>query len=89
MFRNLLGESAENPVFIETLARRGYRFIAPVVRDGAPQVEAPSPEAAVRPSPEGNVQVEKPRADDGKRLWKIAVALTHSRERRSASSTIQ
>src|SRR6516225_2235147 len=28
--RDALGESAEAPVFIETLARRGYRFIAPV-----------------------------------------------------------
>lgn len=71
--RDALGESAENPVFIETLARRGYRFIAPVVQDGAPQVEAPSPEAAVKPSPEDSVQVTKPRAADGKRLWKIAV----------------
>jgi eukaryotic-like serine/threonine-protein kinase len=28
--RDTLGESADTPVFIETLARRGYRFIAPV-----------------------------------------------------------
>jgi DNA-binding winged helix-turn-helix (wHTH) protein len=28
--RDALGESAEKPIFIETLARRGYRFIAPV-----------------------------------------------------------
>src|SRR5882762_5084918 len=28
--RDALGESADTPVFIETLARRGYRFIAPV-----------------------------------------------------------
>lgn len=28
--RDTLGESAEAPIFIETLARRGYRFIAPV-----------------------------------------------------------
>ena len=28
--RESLGDSAENPRFIETLARRGYRFIAPV-----------------------------------------------------------
>jgi len=28
--RDALGESADSPVFIETLARRGYRFIAPV-----------------------------------------------------------
>jgi DNA-binding winged helix-turn-helix (wHTH) protein/Tol biopolymer transport system component len=27
--REALGESADNPLFIETLARRGYRFIAP------------------------------------------------------------
>jgi Tol biopolymer transport system component/DNA-binding winged helix-turn-helix (wHTH) protein len=28
--RDALGDSAENPRFIETLAKRGYRFIAPV-----------------------------------------------------------
>jgi Tol biopolymer transport system component/DNA-binding winged helix-turn-helix (wHTH) protein len=28
--RDVLGESADAPVFIETMARRGYRFIAPV-----------------------------------------------------------
>lgn len=28
--RKALGDSAENPRFIETLPRRGYRFIAPV-----------------------------------------------------------
>ena len=28
--RDALGDSAETPIFIETLARRGYRFIAPI-----------------------------------------------------------
>ena len=28
--REALGESADNPVFIETLARRGYRFTVPI-----------------------------------------------------------
>jgi len=28
--REALGESADTPIFVETLARRGYRFIAPV-----------------------------------------------------------
>src|SRR6185437_15830121 len=28
--RDALGESAESPVYIETLARRGYRFIPPI-----------------------------------------------------------
>src|SRR5262245_53515230 len=34
--REALGDSAENPRFVETLARRGYRFIAPVVSTGSP-----------------------------------------------------
>jgi Tol biopolymer transport system component/DNA-binding winged helix-turn-helix (wHTH) protein len=28
--RDALGDSAENPLFVETLARRGYRFVAPI-----------------------------------------------------------
>src|SRR4051812_43861042 len=35
--REALGDSAESPRFVETVARRGYRFIAQVtVADGAP-----------------------------------------------------
>jgi Tol biopolymer transport system component/DNA-binding winged helix-turn-helix (wHTH) protein len=32
--REVLGDSAENPRFVETLPRRGYRFIAPVEGNG-------------------------------------------------------
>src|SRR5207244_3615052 len=32
--RDALGDSAENPRFVETLARRGYRFLAPVELPG-------------------------------------------------------
>src|SRR5712671_7244999 len=42
--RDALGESADAPVFIETLARRGYRFIAPVNGSSSPsaaEIEAP------------------------------------------------
>jgi TolB-like protein/DNA-binding winged helix-turn-helix (wHTH) protein/Flp pilus assembly protein TadD len=37
--RDALGDSAENPRFIETVARRGYRFLADVsvVHDGPPE----------------------------------------------------
>src|SRR6202047_3712275 len=37
--RDALGDSAENPRFIETVARRGYRFLADVavVRAGPPE----------------------------------------------------
>jgi DNA-binding winged helix-turn-helix (wHTH) protein len=30
--RDALGDSAENPIFVETVARRGYRFLAPIAR---------------------------------------------------------
>jgi len=39
--RSALGDSADNPVFIETIPKRGYRFVAPVSRQesepGGPQ----------------------------------------------------
>ena len=42
--RDALGESADAPVFIETLARRGYRFVAPANGSSASGVEAaPAP----------------------------------------------
>jgi TolB-like protein/DNA-binding winged helix-turn-helix (wHTH) protein/Flp pilus assembly protein TadD len=40
--RLALGDSAETPRFIETLARRGYRFIAPVTAVGAADAGAPA-----------------------------------------------
>jgi DNA-binding winged helix-turn-helix (wHTH) protein/Tol biopolymer transport system component len=39
--RDALGDSAENPRFVETLARRGYRFIAPVEKS-QPAFAAPA-----------------------------------------------
>lgn len=51
--REALGDSASSPRYVETLARRGYRFIAPV------RAEAPSqpPEPASAPAP----KLEAPR----------------------------
>jgi len=53
--RDALGDSAENPIFVETVARRGYRFLAPVARksatedDGAvPTAEPVAPSSASR-----------------------------------------
>ena len=38
--REVLDDSAEQPRFIETLPRQGYRFIAPVERNGAQSADA-------------------------------------------------
>jgi TolB-like protein/DNA-binding winged helix-turn-helix (wHTH) protein/Tfp pilus assembly protein PilF len=42
--REVLGDSSEHPRFIETLPRRGYRFIAPVeLKNAISNVSAPAP----------------------------------------------
>ena len=48
--REALGDSAENPRFIETLARRGYRFIAPVGIIEPPADVAPDLVSSGRPT---------------------------------------
>jgi len=58
--RAALGDPAENPIFVETVPKRGYRFIAPVaVSDDQPEplaaiaaVSAPPPPVAVQSIPE-------------------------------------
>ncbi len=57
--RDALGDSADNPIFIETIERRGYRWIGPIqlvepVSGESPETESPekqaTPLAAVLPS---------------------------------------
>ena len=55
--RDALGDTAENPRFIQTMPRRGYRFIAPVQRltappppQGAPALPAPAPPPPLPPA---------------------------------------
>jgi TolB-like protein/DNA-binding winged helix-turn-helix (wHTH) protein/Flp pilus assembly protein TadD len=45
--RDALGDSADNPRFIETLPRRGYRFIAPVTSDQQEKSPVPAEESKV------------------------------------------
>ena len=52
--REALGDSADAPRFIETLPRRGYRFVAPVVTPAAAEAAPPHPaaiEGAAMPAP--------------------------------------
>jgi DNA-binding winged helix-turn-helix (wHTH) protein len=47
--RAALGDAADSPRFVQTLPRRGYRFIAPVERPAAAQTSTgPSPDAAAQ-----------------------------------------
>jgi DNA-binding winged helix-turn-helix (wHTH) protein len=39
--RDALGEDADHPLYIQTVPRRGYRFVAPV--DATPEEEEPPP----------------------------------------------
>ena len=49
--RETLGDSASSPRYVETLARRGYRFLAPVERERGNSLAAES----AKPAPNGTV----------------------------------
>jgi adenylate cyclase len=73
--REALGDSAERPRFVETLARRGYRFLAPVewIHPASPRGE---PTLAVPPVPTpAEMPEESPRtAHPARREKSLAVA---------------
>ncbi len=82
--RGALGDSADNPRYIETLPRRGYRFIAQVAvvkrPTNQPELlgEVAAPEVAERAQPEAGGRMERPRHLPGRFAWKmlgIAMAL--------------
>jgi Tol biopolymer transport system component/DNA-binding winged helix-turn-helix (wHTH) protein len=83
--RRAINDSAEEPRFIETVGRRGYRFIAPIT--------SPAPAPSIRPSSgpvlEQQVTVitpratqseerEKPRTSRGRVAWAAGAALVAS-----------
>ena len=77
--REALSDSAESPRFVETVARRGYRFLAEVkVADTAP-IHSPEPATQPHPSPEARERPElagKPAMPNhllSSLAWKISV----------------
>lgn len=77
LLRKALGESANGPQFIETVPRRGYRFVAPVTRsnstNGEREIQTP-----IIPSPAtfaaGNQKLEKRKSKVGI-IFAVAMAL--------------
>jgi cholera toxin transcriptional activator len=70
--REALGDKAVNPRFVETLARRGYRFVAPVERiavEGYPSLEASGPAV-----PAKNIDSETPLQEPAVRTRILASA---------------
>jgi cholera toxin transcriptional activator len=61
--REALGDTASSPRFVETLARRGYRFVAPVERISA-EIDAQAPPAAS--APQRRAELEAPPAGPGR-----------------------
>lgn len=83
--RAALGDDAENPRFVQTVPKKGYRFIAPVedlretivaaapslpTNRPAPTVAAPVPPASAPPIPQAGATKSKPRP-----LWPAITAL--------------
>src|ERR1700727_2081935 len=75
--RLALGDSAESPCFIETLHRRGYRFIAPIQFEEPGEISGDSHGAnpvRMLPHPQGteiaSAPARAPNAASGINLWK-------------------
>lgn len=96
--RTALGDTADNPRFVQTLPRRGYRFIAPVRRDDtrAEPAEDAAGESARFTDTGPNVTLPKAQASSTRRRWAVvalgvlflALAVWVSRESRRAEPPI-
>src|SRR4051812_13205177 len=67
--RQALSDSAESPRYVETVARRGYRFVGPVA-DGAG-----TPERAAAPADSRGPSSASARADRRTRVWLAGVLI--------------
>lgn len=87
--REALGDNAQSPVFIETLPKRGYRFIAPVERDAAIHAKgeaendgsdesAAATDAASKPPELGEASQSEKVADtpnSTRRRWRVVIII--------------
>jgi TolB-like protein/DNA-binding winged helix-turn-helix (wHTH) protein/Flp pilus assembly protein TadD len=86
--RRALGDRANNPEFIETVPKRGYRFVAPVTDESADESTAQSPDLTASQVTDEQVTEQhatdetvglatapsEPESSSGKRrLWKLAI----------------
>jgi DNA-binding winged helix-turn-helix (wHTH) protein/TolB-like protein len=72
--RTALGDSGDNPRFVQTLPRRGFRFVAPVAVDAPDATPVPSEMAGAAGAPGPETPVV-PAPWPGRPLWLTAVAV--------------
>ena len=77
--REALGDTAASPRFVETLARRGYRFVAPVERINPSEHPAPLPGQITS----GNIESPAPPTDPEPRLRDRILSSPHDLPRAS------
>jgi len=77
--REALGDTAASPRFVETLARRGYRFVAPVERINPSEHPAPAPGQIIS----GNIESPAPPTDPEPRLRDRILSSPHDLPRAS------
>jgi len=83
--RKALGDRPDNPEFIETFPKRGYRFVPPVIDESAAEPDLPTSlpteelameTQATEASPEAKTSPLEQESYSGKRtLWKLAIVL--------------
>jgi eukaryotic-like serine/threonine-protein kinase len=68
--RTALGDSADNPRFLETVPRRGYRFVAPVmIVDSAGSGDQPRPPEAATIPTQASAQGASKEKTSHRRIW--------------------
>src|ERR1700738_1161589 len=72
--RKILGDRPDKPMFIETVTKRGYRFIAPVIDEGASEpADLPTSNATEeRIGPEPSPSEQQKSSGKG-HFWKVAM----------------
>ena len=75
--REALGDRAENSIYVETVPKRGYRFIAPVDagRDEAPEVRVPAEPHLQRALWENIVELRLAEEQHRKQLRALTIGL--------------
>jgi len=72
--RKILGDRPDKPEFIETVTKRGYRFIAPVIEESAAEPRDSNMSQATEENVEHETAPSEQDSSLGKRrLWKLAI----------------